>query len=215
MKRSRRSVLGLSIALLLFGGALVFALSDKRRTADARPITTPLTTPPPQTTGAPRADEEIFGHRKWTLVNPQRFRMHLVTAVLCRLPTRVDEASEAGGPHKDKFVSVYVNDTGKSAMMSEPVRKFPVGSIIVKEKFSTAEGGSPELMTAMRKREAGYNPESGDWEYLVINGEGTKVEARGKLDECMSCHAAVGKQDFVFRSYLPLAARQQMRPRSQ
>ena len=210
MKRSKRNAIGLSVALLVFGGTLVFALSDKRRTPDARRVTTP--TP---TTDATRADEDIFAHRSWTLVNPQRFRMRLVTAVLCRLPTRVDEASEAGGPHRDKFVAVYVNDKGKSAMMSEPVPKFPIGSIIVKEKFSNAEGGSPELMTAMLKREAGYNSESGDWEYLVIDGEGTKIEARGKLDECMSCHAAVSKQDFIFRSYHPIIIPHEMPSRSQ
>ncbi|HEY0079960.1 MAG TPA: cytochrome P460 family protein [Pyrinomonadaceae bacterium] len=213
MKRSRRaarSALGLSAALLVFGVALVFALTDKRRTQPAQPQR--QTT---QTSDASRADEEIFAHRSWTRVNSQRFRMQMITAVLCRMPTPLDKALEDGGPHRDKFVTVYVNNKGKDAMMSQPRPKFPVGSLIVKEKFPTAEGGSPELMTAMLKREAGYNPESGDWEYLVLNGEGTKIEARGKLAECMSCHAIVDKQDFVFRSYHPVTIPQETRPRSQ
>jgi hypothetical protein len=196
-------MIALCIALLCVGGTMAFALNAKRRAASKRQTQTPASATP--------ANEDIFAHRTWTQVNPQRFRMNMFTASLCRMPTPVDEAMEAGGPHRDKFVTVYVNDTGKSSMMTERYPKFPVGSMIVKEKFSTVEGGSPELMTAMLKREAGYNPKTGDWEYLVLNGEGTKIEARGKLDDCMACHALLNKQDFVYRSYLPASAFSGMR----
>ena len=55
----------------------------------------------------------------------------------------------------------------------------------------------------MIKREPGFNPKSGDWEYLVFDGSGSKVEARGKLENCQACHAAKSETDYVFRSYLP------------
>jgi Cytochrome P460 len=61
-------------------------------------------------------------------------------------------------------------------------------------------------MTAMVKREAGFNPESGDWEFFVVNGAGTRVQASGRLENCMACHAGQKDSDYTFRTYLPARA---------
>jgi len=55
----------------------------------------------------------------------------------------------------------------------------------------------------MIKREKGFNPLTGDWEFMVVDGSGTKVESRGKLESCQGCHLARPDTDYVFRSYLP------------
>ena len=64
-------------------------------------------------------------------------------------------------------------------MMADLHPEFPQGSMIVKEKLSSREDQTPELLTAMVKREEGYNPGSGDWEYLVLDGSVSKIEKRG------------------------------------
>ena len=96
-------------------------------------------------------------------------------------------------------------------MMSQMKPNFPEGSIIVKEKLLTRDSTSPELLTVMVKREKGFNQESGDWEYMVVDGEQTKVEGRGKLANCQSCHVLQSETDYVFRSYLPEDVRQSLR----
>ncbi len=88
-------------------------------------------------------------------------------------------------------------------MMQEKVPHFPVGSIIVKEKLATPSSSEPELLTVMTKREPGYNPRNGDWEYMALDGSGTKVQARGRLDRCQGCHILVKHTDYVSRNYLP------------
>lgn len=102
---------------------------------------------------------------------------------------------------------------------------FPQGSIIVKEKlspltivpapeddyerWSTIEdplpvySDEPELLTVMIKREPGYNPEVGDWEFLVFDALGQTIEGRGRLTHCQQCHIPHAATDFVVRSYLP------------
>jgi hypothetical protein len=55
----------------------------------------------------------------------------------------------------------------------------------------------------MLKHEAGYDPEGGDWEYLVLDGQGKEVRARGKLESCRACHQTYPDTDFVSRNYLP------------
>ena len=54
------------------------------------------------------------------------------------------------------------------------------------------------------KREAGYDPDYGDWEYFVKNVyRGEPEFTRGKLDTCIRCHEDAQGKDYLFRSYLP------------
>jgi hypothetical protein len=40
----------------------------------------------------------------------------------------------------------------------------------------------------MVKRQPGFDPAGGDWEYLVVAPTG-EIEARGRLPGCARCHA--------------------------
>jgi Cytochrome P460 len=106
-------------------------------------------------------------------------------------------------PHVNKYISVFVNSVGREQMMTKLTPRFPVGSIIVKEKLATPDSTKPEVLTAMIKRQPGYNPESGDWEYLVLDGAASKIVERGKLTRCSGCHRPYQSSDFITRTYLP------------
>ena len=86
----------------------------------------------------------------------------------------------------------------------------PVGSILVKRVYKkTDKGKRGELvnMGAMIKHPAGYFPEGGDFEYMLIdpssitdehpNGQLNAATFRGKKSECGDCHFRAGK-DYVF-----------------
>ncbi|MCA1643414.1 MAG: cytochrome P460 family protein [Acidobacteria bacterium] len=133
------------------------------------------------------------------------------TAGLCRALTPAETGRGSFGPHGGKYISVYVNGAGVKAMTHEKGTEFPLGTAIVKEKFAGREGETVELMTAMVKREQGFNPESGDWEYFVLNGAGTEIQARGKLENCMACHVPRKEWDYTFRTYLPPRAPEKIR----
>lgn len=162
---------------------------------------------------APRAEtrtdlESLSAYRKWTLVNPSPVKMASGVAALCAASPR---ASLPPSPHEDRFISVYVNETGRRAMTQQLAPAFPTGSMIVKEKLSAKESHTPELLTAMIKREKGYNPQSGDWEYLVLDGAASQIVRRGKLADCTGCHQAYEKTDYVTRTYLTDEARRQLK----
>ena len=128
---------------------------------------------------------------------------HARIAGQCGMPSPARRKLEEGNPHRDKFVTVYVNDAGRSAMMEKKRPRFPEGTLIVKEKLLARDASEPELLTVMLKHARGYDPEGGDWEYLVLDGRGQQVRARGKLETCRACHQAYPDTDFVARSYLP------------
>jgi hypothetical protein len=151
--------------------------------------------------------KEVEGYRNWTKVNavPQLMPVQVATACVMPIPP-TEEADMPGNPHREKFFTVYVNDKGRDAMLKERNPNFPEGSIIVKEKLPSKESRTPELLTVMIKRTRGFNPESGDWEYMVLDGAGTRIEGRGNLQNCQGCHVANRKTDYIFRTYLSYEA---------
>ena len=102
------------------------------------------------------------------------------------------------------FGAVYLNDIARAVLTQSEPLVYPEGAVIVREKLES-EAGSPELLTAMIKRKKGFNPAANDWEFLVINGDATKIKRREKTGECQSCHRSVSAKDFVFDNYLPVS----------
>lgn len=141
----------------------------------------------------------LANYRQWTLVNPTPQLMEPLPAMSCIMIPGRQEPS----PHLHKYISVFVNSIGREAMMTKLKPKFPVGSIIVKEKLESPESTEPEVLTVMIKRKSGYNPENGNWEYLVLDGAATKIVEQGKLERCAVCHRSYTRSDFVTRTYLP------------
>jgi Cytochrome P460 len=145
---------------------------------------------------------EVKDYKTWTKVTGKPYLVVSKLAIQCSKPTMAQEEMDAKNLHNDKFINVYVNSLGKTEMMTKKRPQFPKGTVIVKEKLTTADSTLPELLTVMIKREKGFNAKNGDWEYMTVNGEATEVTAKGKLENCMACHAVEKSTDFVSRRYL-------------
>lgn len=148
--------------------------------------------------------KEIEGYKSWAKVNSIPQLMPERVAADCYLwqsPGGVIVNGESN-PHRDKYFTVYVNEVGRRAMLNQKKPKFPEGSVIVKEKLPAKDSRTPELLTVMIKQKQGFNPASGDWEYMVVDGTGTKLQGRGDLQNCHACHLANQKTDYIFRTYL-------------
>lgn len=155
----------------------------------------------------------LLGYQQWTRATKEPFEVKpspLSNPNLCGRPTKDDRIKHEADPHTSHRILVFVNDVGAKAMVSERPQ-FPIGSIIVKEKWpQSGDAKSPELLTVMIKREKGYNPNLGDWEFAALDGvvdslaisKGGAVIARGKIESCQNCHKTIEKTDYVFRSYL-------------
>ena len=121
---------------------------------------------------------------------------------------------DANFTHAGGIRTVYTNMTDASAP-AQP------GDIIVKHSYldadqdGTEDSMVPNMIFAMRKREAGYNSDMGDWEWVRIapdattdfsiypNGMIDNIAAQGKSDTegvggCISCHSGGEDYRFVF-----------------
>ena len=114
-------------------------------------------------------------------------------------PITGDTTGALGNVHEGSsgFREVYINSVGSAASAPLP---HPEGTMVVKESFKNDAGEKGKLtgITVMSKREAGYDPENGDWEYLNVKPN-LKVSAQGRLSLCVSCHSA-SDNDYVFTS---------------
>jgi hypothetical protein len=159
-----------------------------------------------------KADKELAvfaSYRKWHKANPEPQRMDDVVAWMCRNLTPEEAAilrKEHVGTHKVaqewKTFTVFVNGLGKDRLLGVTEGEFPVGTILVKEKHTGDDATTSELLTVMVKREKGFAPKVGDWEFLVLDGFAKAVQ-KGDSKTCVSCHTTVSKNDFVYADYVP------------
>lgn len=122
---------------------------------------------------------------------------------------RVPDSKLKLGPHEFGLIQVRVNEIGLKALQTG--MPLPVGSVVIKEKhdiransFFAEQLARPSAVAAMVKRERGYDPEFGDWEYVYqVNLPISEHKVtRGKIASCIGCHQTVRDQDFLYRKHL-------------
>jgi Cytochrome P460 len=160
----------------------------------------------------PASASLIAGYKSWKRVNAKPHPVTSRIALLCRAPTQAEIDAEATDPHLEavdhpsimrmRYVVVYVNQTAEQAMLHEKRPAYPEGSLLVKERLADPKSSVPELITVMHKREKGYNPKGGDWEYLTLDGAAKQVQSDGRLQKCQSCHSEWKHTDYTSRAYL-------------
>jgi len=156
-------------------------------------------------TSAPQSptsiDKVIAEYKNWTplMSVPKGVSGSLYT--LCRAPMQ-DEDAFLASPHVSHFINVRVNDVALATMKQEtkPETKmvFPVGSVIVKEKLVEKADAKPEALGIMIKREKGFNPDGGDWEYVYWKKTGEIFRGPEQTKHCQTCHVAKRNTDSVF-----------------
>jgi hypothetical protein len=150
-----------------------------------------------KTAGKENAEERIKrGGEQMVRVTAKPFFVVWSGIFSCRWPP-----SEKHTPHGSHWIDVFVTPGGTNAMMTGK-GTYPEGTMILKQKYSDEKATETEFFTGMLKREEGYNPDAGDWEFFMLNASGTMVTARGRIESCVECHQKYAATDFVARDYL-------------
>ena len=117
-------------------------------------------------------------------------------------------------PHNGMPISTdsTFRDIYSNISKSDPIK---TGTIFTKTTWMKNPDGSKGMLQvtfAMAKREAGYNPAGGDFEYVMMPNDGSNdydanpngmlpdvsnTNMRGKLGTCAGCHAKVSSYIFV------------------
>ncbi len=89
--------------------------------------------------------------------------------------------------------------------------EYPVGSILVKETFSWADGAknfaSSGGLLAMVKRASGFNPSNNNWEWFILSTDLSSITSQGadiSNGICNTCHSSATQDskasDYVFEN---------------
>ena len=133
---------------------------------------------------------------------------------------------EYSGLHWGQFISLYVNkdpdayirnyrkymrwyvDADIDEASPAEARHFEpyaVGTIFLKENYRADSGvrSTPLTVTAMIKREPGYDPAIHDWEFVQFDTTGRILLSGNSRDAttqavCIKCHGNISERDFIF-----------------
>jgi hypothetical protein len=95
----------------------------------------------------------------------------------------------------DLLGEVLANEQASAYPALGPSRALEQGAVLVEAHFAPGSA-DPSVLFAMVKRPPGFDPEGGDWEYLIVEPGGSIVR-RGKLPLCARCHAEA-PHNFIF-----------------
>ncbi len=110
-----------------------------------------------------------------------------------------DPAGLIGGAHNSGDTSltrrVFVSDANASR---DSYGHYPLGTRLVKEV--RAADGSVAVVTAMVKRGGSFNSSNRNWEWFMLNADGTIIDRGANLlgGACNACHAQSASKDYVF-----------------
>jgi len=119
---------------------------------------------------------------------------------LCRLPTLRESEFQASIHGDGRYLQDWANPLAAQGIATHGTPTFPVGAVIVKEKYAGPHVAQADLvaLALMIKRGSGFDPAHGDWDYAYYEPALGVVQSTEQTTYCASCHAAAATTDFVF-----------------
>lgn len=180
---------------------MIVAGCGKSPASKLHPVANPMQTP------VANSAENPIDYSQWRpSAEPKRISLGEFSACLVFPEERA--IRESLDLHWVPMIKVFANPVAYDSVAKRHEVPLPAGSVIVKEKWLTRrvpgqfgyelDESGPGAYAAMIKREAGYDQEFGDWEYVyVTHGEDSRVE-RGHLTNCRACHSKASSTDYLF-----------------
>jgi hypothetical protein len=117
--------------------------------------------------------------------------------------------------HGGRFVQNAANELAAERYgRYEDVSRMPIGSILAKPSFAVAADGEASLgpLFLMEKMIRGWNADTADWRYAMVNADGSTFGITGGQNSdgmmfCHECHAAGQDSDYML--FMPEAFRRQ------
>lgn len=111
-----------------------------------------------------------------------------------------------------EYLRVYINSDGGDADTAKPAfQVYSTGTIFLKEHYQLENGrpGKPLNVAMMIKREKGYDPGAGDWQYVYFDINGNTITDGNSSNPvthalCAKCHGNIGERDYIFSSFCSL-----------
>jgi hypothetical protein len=165
--------------------------------------------------GIPMPEQIVDEYRSYNRMTNEPHEVSLADAQLCAAAPDTPAHEEpiygsdeyADSPHAHAAIQIYMNDAAAEAFRSMAAT-YPVGSIIVKEKWHSPEStdldpgeaeGELRGLGGMVKLPTGGEPDLGVWGYFYLDR--TSSNPVGFVQSCVHCHGQAHKTDRVFGNW--------------
>jgi hypothetical protein len=147
----------------------------------------------------PTVSEIMDSYRTWEPQTPEPMPISSYIFGLCRLPTLAEQEFAESEHGHERYLQDWANTEAVAGIARRGAPPFAPGSVIVKEKY-VQSGTGPELVAVamMIKREQGFAPAHGDWDYAYYEPQLGMIQTEAQSDYCSGCHVAASETDFVF-----------------
>lgn len=99
------------------------------------------------------------------------------------------------GPHLVSGIHLYATKAVIDTRAASASPRYPVGALLVKEKFDGAEVTTPSIITVMEKiADAGSVD---DWRFTMVRVADGSIVKDGFRVSCVSCHERYKRSDYV------------------
>lgn len=141
------------------------------------------------------------------MMNDDRVARYLQYRNLTRLTTvKIDIAESVRtmcldpkmvhGPHMEPGIHLYASSAAIAVRQTaNAVPRYPVGTLLVKEKFDTKDAATPSLITVMEKTASQGRVD--DWRFTMIRLADRSIVRDTARMSCAECHSRYADADFV------------------
>jgi hypothetical protein len=142
----------------------------------------------------------LDSYRSWAPQTAEPVNVSGYIFGLCRLPTLPEQAFAESEHGDGRYLQDWANPAAVAGIAARGTPAFAEGSVIVKEKYAELPESQPDLVAIglMIKREAGFNPARGDWDYAYFEPELGVVQTEQQSAYCAGCHSGASATDHVY-----------------
>ncbi len=130
----------------------------------------------------------MLAYRDLIRVTEQKIDMLESVSALCADP------SSMSGPHLKPGIHIYANELAVKKAREGQAR-FPIGALIVKEKFAQKKDATPDIITVMEK--FADTGKIANWHFAMIRLSDHAIVQVEPARSCTRCHSRYDRSDFV------------------
>jgi hypothetical protein len=142
----------------------------------------------------------LNSYRSWEPQTPEPVNVSGYIFGLCRLPTLAEQVFLQSEHGDGRYLQDWANPAAVAGIAARGAPAFAAGSVIVKEKYAELPDSEADLVAIglMIKREAGFNPAHGDWDYAYFEPALGVVQTEEQSTYCAGCHSGASATDHVY-----------------
>lgn len=147
----------------------------------------------------PTVSEIMDQYRAWQPQSADAVPISAYIFGLCRLPTLAEQEFADSEHGHERYLRDWANPQAEAGIARRGMPPFGEGSVIVKEKYvATGTGRDLVAIAMMIKREPGFEPTHGDWDYAYYEPNLGVIQTNEQSAYCSGCHAGAASTDFVY-----------------